>query len=170
MRIRVFHTTTMVTRDHLSVPYKQGAGVDVFIFTTVYWSTDLTRIIIIHSHPEPRGLWRRGSGPSLLCVLLCFVVITAPYGLQSTNRPKTIPNQLESLNQGAELDSDMRFASGLHRALYNLFRKRTFGRAQGYLLIAGTPTRTTPSHPLAPQPIMSLIMMIATIHIVMPLL
>lgn len=147
MRIRVFHTTTMVTRDHLSVPYKQGAGVDVFIFTTVYCSTDLTRIIIIHSHPEPRGLWRRGSGPSLLYVLLCFVVITAPYGLQSTNRPKTIPNQLESL-----------------------FRKRTFGRAQGYLLIAGPPTRTTPSHPLAPQPIMSLIMMIATIHIVMPLL
>jgi hypothetical protein len=55
-----------VTRDHLSAPYKQGAGVDVFIFTTVYWSTDLTRIIIIHSHHEPRALWHRGSGPSLL--------------------------------------------------------------------------------------------------------
>ena len=81
-----------------------------------------------------------------------------------------ILDQLESLNQGTELDSDMRLASGLHQALYNLYRKRTFGHAHGYPLIAGTPARTRSSQPLAPQSVMSFIMIIATVHIVIPLL
>ena len=36
------NTATSSNKGSLSAPYKQGVGVDVFIFSTVYWSTNLS--------------------------------------------------------------------------------------------------------------------------------